>query len=53
MNDLYYSISDNLYEMEAIASTEPHYADFRDGDIRHSQADISAIQKKDVNCSHS
>ena len=42
LNALYYGIRDLLSERSPeLAALEPVYADFREGDVRHSQADIS------------
>lgn len=42
LNDLYNAIKSNLSEtIPAIIKAEPTYRDFRAGDVRHSQADIS------------
>ena len=45
LNELYYLIRDglNLWRDEQI-SAEPIYKDFRDGDVKHSQADITRIK---------
>ncbi|MET0101197.1 MAG: SDR family oxidoreductase [Sedimenticola sp.] len=42
LNQLYYAIRDSLAEFKPdIADTEPSHVDFRAGDVRHSQADVS------------
>lgn len=42
LNELFYAIRACLAEADAgIASIEPVYAGFREGDVRHSEADIS------------
>lgn len=41
LNDLYKSIQSALKECEIDATQEPTYRDFRAGDVRHSQADVS------------
>ncbi|WP_241521250.1 SDR family oxidoreductase [Kineobactrum sediminis] len=42
LNELFYYIRDLLREQRpAIANAEPLYQPFREGDVRHSQADIS------------
>lgn len=41
LNDLYKSIQSALKECDVEATQEPIYRDFRAGDVRHSQADIS------------
>lgn len=45
LNDLYRSINDHLREnIKSYNDTEASYRDFRQGDIRHSNADISKIK---------
>ena len=44
LNDLYHSIQSALAENDIQHTTEPTYRDFRAGDVRHSQADISKAQ---------
>ena len=41
LNDLYKSIQSALKECDINASKDPIYRDFRAGDVRHSQADVS------------
>ena len=41
LNDLYKSIQSALNECDISAMQEPIYRDFRAGDVRHSQADVS------------
>lgn len=41
LNDLYKSIQSALKECHIVAEEQPVYRDFRAGDVRHSQADIS------------
>jgi len=41
LNDLFGAIKDALIKNEVNVITEPTYRDFRAGDVRHSQADIS------------
>ena len=41
LNDLYKAIQAALKECDIEASQEPIYRDFRNGDVRHSQADIN------------
>lgn len=41
LNDLFGAIKDALIKNEVNVSIEPIYRDFREGDVRHSQADIS------------
>lgn len=45
LNELYYLIRDglNLWRDEQNCA-EPIYKDFRDGDVKHSQADITRIK---------
>lgn len=44
LNDLYYAIQAALGENDVNHTAEPTYRDFRAGDVRHSQADISKAQ---------
>ena len=46
LNTLYSSIKNALGENDVSYSKEPIYRDFREGDVRHSQADISKISDK-------
>lgn len=46
LNDLYVSIQKALGENSVEVSKEPIYRDFRAGDVRHSQADISKAKSK-------
>lgn len=46
LNDLYKSIASSLKSNGIEVSNEPVYRDFRAGDVRHSQADISKAQQK-------
>ncbi len=41
LNDLYKSIQSALKECDINATQDPIYRDFRAGDVRHSQADVS------------
>ncbi|MDK1289572.1 NAD-dependent epimerase/dehydratase family protein [Pseudoalteromonas umbrosa] len=41
LNELYYAIQAALKECDVIVTNEPSYRDFRAGDVRHSQADVS------------
>ena len=41
LNDLYKAIQSALKECDINATQEPIYRDFRAGDVRHSQADVS------------
>lgn len=46
LNELFYQIRDLLGQGNtAVESLEPLYAEFRAGDVRHSQADISKAQQ--------
>lgn len=45
LNDLYKSIQSALKECDVEATQEPIYRDFRAGDVRHSQADVSKAVK--------
>ncbi|KZN58228.1 Vi polysaccharide biosynthesis protein vipB/tviC [Pseudoalteromonas luteoviolacea CPMOR-1] len=44
LNDLYGAIASALNENDIAVSGEPNYREFRAGDVRHSQADISKAQ---------
>ena len=45
LNSLFESIQDNLLELvSSLDKVNPNYRDFRPGDVRHSQADISKAQ---------
>lgn len=45
LNELYYLIRAQVAQVRpAVAAIEPQYRDFRGGDVRHSQADISKIR---------
>ena len=44
VNELFGQIRDTLVEYGADASATPEYRDFRAGDVRHSQADVSKSQ---------
>jgi UDP-N-acetylglucosamine 4-epimerase len=46
LNDLYKSIASSLKSNGIEVSNEPVYRDFRAGDVRHSQADISKAKQK-------
>jgi UDP-N-acetylglucosamine/UDP-N-acetylgalactosamine 4-epimerase len=47
LNDLFRWIRDGLARWEPrVAAQEPLYGDFREGDVRHSQADISKIRER-------
>ncbi|HET6762299.1 MAG TPA: SDR family oxidoreductase [Longimicrobiaceae bacterium] len=46
LNDLYAVIRDGLLPYEPrVAGIEPEYGPFRDGDVRHSQADIAKARR--------
>ncbi len=45
LNELYRQINDNLVKATALTKSDPVYRDFRVGDVRHSQADISKIKQ--------
>ena len=45
LNDLFNAIKAALNENDVTYTKEPVYRDFRAGDVRHSQADISKISK--------
>ena len=45
LNDLFTQLRSNLAAHGVNASTQPTYRDFRAGDVRHSQADISKAQR--------
>jgi UDP-N-acetylglucosamine/UDP-N-acetylgalactosamine 4-epimerase len=47
LNQIFRMIRDELAEHRpATASVEPHYGDFRPGDVRHSLADVSKAQRQ-------
>ncbi|HIF9178747.1 TPA: NAD-dependent epimerase/dehydratase family protein [Photobacterium damselae] len=46
LNDLYRFIQEALAENNVQHTTDPTYRDFRTGDVRHSQADISKAVKQ-------
>lgn len=41
--DLFHAIRDGLNALGHPYRSDPHFSDFRNGDVRHSQADVSAI----------
>lgn len=45
LNELFGAIKDALIENDVNVLVEPTYRDFRAGDVRHSQADISKAEK--------
>lgn len=46
LNDLYQNIKKALEDLQVtVMPTEPTYRDFRPGDVRHSQADITKAQR--------
>lgn len=54
LNQLFRTLRDNLTTHGVAPNTEPHYRDFRAGDVRHSQADISkAVQLLGYHPTHS
>lgn len=46
LNDLYFSIKAALLRNDIVVKQEPSYRDFRVGDVRHSQADVSKAVNK-------
>ena len=46
LNDLYKAIQSALKECDINATQDPIYRDFRAGDVRHSQADVSKAVEK-------
>ncbi len=46
LNDLFNAIKAALNENDVVYTKEPIYRDFRAGDVRHSQADVSKIKEK-------
>jgi UDP-N-acetylglucosamine/UDP-N-acetylgalactosamine 4-epimerase len=45
LNDLFYALKAALFENKKTYKLNPSYREFRAGDVRHSQADISKIKK--------
>jgi UDP-N-acetylglucosamine 4-epimerase len=45
LNELFALLRDKLADFGVSATTQPVYRDFREGDVRHSQADISKAQR--------
>lgn len=45
LNDLFKAIKDSLSKNQINVMLEPIYRDFREGDVRHSRADISKAKK--------
>lgn len=45
LNTLFTALQENLNANGVSYTSQPIYRDFRDGDVRHSQADISKIEK--------
>ncbi|MFX4693534.1 LPS biosynthesis protein WbpP, partial [Acinetobacter baumannii] len=45
LNQLYQEISDNLRTLAKLEETQPHYREFRTGDVRHSLADITKARE--------
>lgn len=46
LNELYDSIKSALSESDVAVEVEPEYRDFRAGDVRHSQADVTKAKTK-------
>jgi len=46
LNDLFYALKDALAANGVVYDKQPVYRDFRPGDVRHSQADISKAANK-------
>nr|MBA3970488.1 GDP-mannose 4,6-dehydratase [Gemmatimonadota bacterium] len=47
LNDLFRLLRDGLAEVEPeLAGAQPEYGEFRPGDVRHSQADITKISTR-------
>lgn len=46
LNELYYAIKNALNDNGVLVDAEPKYRDFRAGDVRHSQAEISKAKNK-------
>lgn len=47
LNDLYFAIKDSLNANGINVNQNPNYRDFRAGDVRHSQADVSKAVTRD------
>ena len=45
LNELFYMIQEILYRKNKISKKKPIYCDFREGDVRHSQANINKAKK--------
>jgi UDP-N-acetylglucosamine 4-epimerase len=46
LNELFRKLRDRLAErVEGVADVEPEYREFRQGDVRHSLADISIARR--------
>jgi UDP-N-acetylglucosamine 4-epimerase len=45
LNTLFFLLRDNLITQGVSVETQPVYRDFRAGDVRHSQADISKARR--------
>ena len=45
LNELFNSIKSALADNEVVYDKQPIYRDFREGDVRHSQADISKAKQ--------
>ncbi|QTD54849.1 SDR family oxidoreductase [Parasphingorhabdus cellanae] len=46
LNDLFNALKESLAELQIHYAKEPVYTEFRAGDVRHSQADISKAREK-------
>ncbi|MEP2101076.1 MAG: SDR family oxidoreductase [Parasphingorhabdus sp.] len=46
LNELFLALKESLGELQIHYAKEPKYMDFRAGDVRHSQADISKAREK-------
>ena len=45
LNQLFNAIKQSLGTNGVLVGNEPHYRDFRAGDVRHSQADIDKAER--------
>ena len=45
LNELFHTLQASLAKHGIAADTQPHYRDFRTGDVRHSQADVGKAQR--------
>jgi UDP-N-acetylglucosamine 4-epimerase len=46
LNQLFNAIKQSLGANGVLVGNEPHYRDFRAGDVRHSQADIEKAKRE-------